>query len=199
MLAVGLLSPVRAHEAFANYIWHRVELKADARHFDVTVELTFFEEWSARERVRMDLDGDGRIGRTELVNYTRQLADSVKTQLDVLIAGRRLALVPLYDPEVDLLTRDEVGRWHHQLTLRFFATLPKVLAGEAEVVVEDRLWLEAPRLGELKVASDAREQLKADPVSDRAPMPSGSGVAAPLRFTARYAPRSTERPDAFKP
>ncbi len=58
-----------AHDVYTAYIQHRVHLSVGANHLDVTVDLTFFEEWSARERGRIDADGDGQVGRSETQSY----------------------------------------------------------------------------------------------------------------------------------
>jgi hypothetical protein len=171
-----------AHDAFMEFVWHRVELGVNARHVDVTVELTFFEDWSERERQRMDADQDGRIRKDELEKYAAQLSATVNKAVHLTIAGRPVTLVPLYDPEVNLLGRDTVQRSHHQLTLRFFAALPAGLPPSEAIVVEDRLWPAARCLGELKTASGSR--LEAGEVTERAP--AGAATSRPLRFTARY-------------
>ena len=88
-IITNLISSADAHDLFAEYIQHRVKLSVSARHVDVIVELTFFEDWSARERQRMDEDGDGRIRRVEMGNYVSNLAASLNTRVGVLMGGRR--------------------------------------------------------------------------------------------------------------
>src|SRR5688572_18016552 len=100
---VAVLSAVRAHDAFAEYVWHRVEIAAGTRQVDVTLKLTFFEEWSERERRQMDADRDGAISRSEVESYSANLTEGMKSRVTLTVAGQRLALIPLYAPEVDLL------------------------------------------------------------------------------------------------
>jgi hypothetical protein len=142
-IVTGLWLPVAAHDIFTNYVQHSVHLTVGARHLDLTLDLTFFEEWSARERQLMDADTNGRITRSELESYLKQRAAQLSRQVKVRVAGRELPLVPLYDPEVDLMANDQTGPGHHRLRLCFFAPTPPDLRTGDEIVVEDSLWLRA--------------------------------------------------------
>ena len=157
-----MISSADAHDLFASISSIDGKLSVSARHVDVIVELTFFEDWSARERQRMDEDGDGRIRRVEMGNYVSNLAASLNTRVGVLMGGRRVALALLYAPEVDLLGRDTVGRGHHQLMLHFFAPTPGGLTVGTEIVVEDRLWPEARAVGAFQAAGVGNCLLEVD-------------------------------------
>jgi hypothetical protein len=184
-LLAALIPCAPAHDAFAEYVWHRVEISAGPRQIDVTVKLTFFEEWSERERRRMDLDRDGRIARAEIEHYIAGLVNALNSQVTLFVAGRRVALVPLYAPEVDLLGSAGVVRAHHRLTLHYFATVPPELTPGAAIVVEDRLWPEALCFGEIDATAVAGGgALKVAGVTDREALP--DGVETPLRFSANY-------------
>lgn len=135
-----------AHDVLTNFVQHNVHLSLDAHHLDLTVDLTFFEEWSARERKAMDADANGRITRAELGAYLKNIAPQLSKQLGLRIAGRESLLVPLYDPEIDLLGNDSTGHAHHRLRLFYFTSTPSSLRSGDEIVVEDRLWPEAKAL-----------------------------------------------------
>jgi len=146
-LVIGLRPPAEAHDLLTNAIQHSVHLTVGARHIDLTLDLVFFEEWSARERRTMDADGNGRITRAELEAYRKRLAPQLSGPVTLRVAGRELPLSPLYDPEVDLLANDQTGPGHHRLRLFCFAPTPPTLRAGDELVVEDRLWPEAEVLG----------------------------------------------------
>ncbi len=146
-IVIGLCHTVGAHDLFTNYVQHSVQLTAGARHLDLTLDLTFFEEWSARERQAMDTDSNGRITRPELESYLKQLAPRLSQQVKLRVAGRELPLIPLYDPEVDLMADDKTGSGHHRLRLFYFAPPPPALNAGDELVVEDSLWPGAKILG----------------------------------------------------
>jgi hypothetical protein len=139
-----------AHDLFTNYVQHSVHLTVGASYCDLELDLTFFEEWSTRERAAMDADGNGRITRSEVESYVKRLAPELARQVKLGVAGRELALVPLYAPEVDLLGSDRVGPAHHRLRLFFFVPTPTPLHADDEIVVEDLLWPEARALGVLE-------------------------------------------------
>ncbi|MEI2722388.1 MAG: hypothetical protein V9H26_02255 [Verrucomicrobiota bacterium] len=147
---IGGWQSVAAHDLFTNYVQHCVQLTVGARHLDLTVDLTFFEEWSARERQTMDANPNGRITRSELEAYLKPLAARLSGQVKLRVAGHELPLALLYDPEVDLMTNDQTGPGHHRLRLFYFAPTPTTLRAEDEIVVEDRLWPEAKLLGTLQ-------------------------------------------------
>jgi hypothetical protein len=135
-----------AHDVLTNFVQHSLHLTLGAHHLDLRVDLTFFEEWSARERKAMDADGNGRIARLELESYLKKLAPEISRQLALRVAGREVPLVLLYDPEIDLLGGENTGPAHHRLRLYFFASTPSTLRSSDEIVVEDRLWPEAKAL-----------------------------------------------------
>jgi len=137
---IGLGPNAVAHDLFAAFVQHSVRVTVGARYIDLTLDLTFFEEPSVRERVVMDADANGHITRSELESYVRKLAPQLAEQVDLRVAGQEVPLVPLYDPEVDLLGNDKVGLAHHRLRLFFFAPTPAALRADADIVVEDLLW-----------------------------------------------------------
>lgn len=149
-IAISLPHAAAAHDVFTAYIQHSVLLTVGARYSDLELDLTFFEEWSARERAAMDADANGRITRSEVESYVKKLAPELARQVKLRVAGRELALVPLYAPEVDLLGNDRVGPAHHRLRLFFFVQTPTPLHVDDEFVVEDCLWPAAKALGVLQ-------------------------------------------------
>jgi hypothetical protein len=145
LAAIGLSPLAEAHDVFRAYVQHAVHIAIGAQHVDLTLELTFFEEWSTRERRIMDADATGIISQAELESYVRKLAPQLAKALKLRVAGRDLPMVPLYDPEVDLLANHKVGEAHHRLRLFFFAPTPILHEGD-EIVVEEHLWPEAKAL-----------------------------------------------------
>lgn len=146
-ILIGARHPAAAHDVLGACVQHGVHLTVGAQHIDLTLDLTFFEEWSARERAVMDTDASGHISRAETESYLKKLAPHLSQQVKLRVAGRELELAPLYDPEIDLLANDEVGPAHHRLRLFFFAPTLTGLRADDEIVVEDRLWPAAKVLG----------------------------------------------------
>jgi hypothetical protein len=139
-LVVVLPRIARAHDRLGSFVQHTVCLSAGAQHLDVTLDLTFFEAWSGRERKAMDTDGSSSITRSEQEAYLKGIEASAGRQVKLFVGGRELPLALLYPPEIDLLADNRVGPAHHRLRLCFFATTPANLRAGDEIVVEDRLW-----------------------------------------------------------
>ena len=143
LLAGLLLASTRiaqAHDVLGSCVQHAVHLAVGAQHMDVTLDLTFFEQWSASERAAMDTDGNGAITRSEQEAYLKRVGTNACQQVKLFVAGRELPLAPLYDPELDLLGNSRVGSAHHRLRLLFFVATPAGLRAGDEIVVEDNLW-----------------------------------------------------------
>jgi hypothetical protein len=151
-----------AHEQLAAFIQHHVHLAVGKRYIDVTVDLTFFEEWSARERLAMDANRDGRITRAESEAYLKKLAPDLARQVRLRVAGRELDLAPLYEPELDLLGANQTGPARHRLRLWFFGPTPANLRPSDDIVIEDRLWSQAQALGTLE--AEGQDGCALDPV-----------------------------------
>jgi hypothetical protein len=166
-----------AHDLFTAYVQHRVHLAVGARHLDLTLDLTFFEEWSARERLAMDADADGRITRTEVESYLKDLSAGLSQQVKLRVAGREVLLAPLYDPELDLLGNDQAIPGHHRLHLFFFAPTPATLRSGDEIVIEDRLWPEAKMLATVAAAGRDGSELEAEQPRDPGFVPLRPGEA----------------------
>ena len=187
-LALGGPRDSTAHEPLAACVQHRLQLTVGARYLDLTLDLTFFEEWSARERRAMDADGNGRITRSESEAYLKKLAPVLAQQLRLRVAGRELELVPLYDPELDLLVSNQTGPGHHRLRLWFFASPAALRAGD-EIVVEDGLWPQAPALATLQVEGRDGCALEAGTPGDPGFAPALPGQARLFHARCLKAPR----------
>ena len=175
--ASGLRRDATAHDLFAAYVQHSVHLTVGARHIDLTLDLTFFEEPSLRERVLMDADANGHITRSELESYVRKLAPQLAEQVVLRVAGQEVPLVPLYDPAIDLLGNVKVGPAHHRLRLFFFSPTPKALRADADIVVEDLLWPDSKALGTLQAEGRDGCALETEKTSDPSFAPASGGEA----------------------
>ncbi len=164
---MGLQQRAAPHDFFTGYIQHSVLITVGVRYIDLEIDLTFFEEWSARERTAMDADASGRITRAESESYAKKLESELCQTVTLRLAGRELGLSPLYPPELDLLGNDRTGPAHHRLKLFFFVPTPAVLRAGDEMVVEDRLWPRAKAFGTLQ--SEGRDDCAVDTVNSSDP------------------------------
>jgi hypothetical protein len=176
-LIAGGPRDLAAHESLAACVQHRIHLTVGQRYIDLTLDLTFFEEWSARERRAMDADGDGRITRSESESYLKRLAPALAQQLKLRVGGRAVDLVPLYEPELDLLGSSQTGPAHHRLRLWFFGSTPPALRAGDEIVVEDCLWPQAKALRTFQLEGHDGFALEMIKARDPGFAPTGPGEA----------------------
>lgn len=181
--SLASLPPAHGHEVFTGFVQHQLRLVAGARHLDVTLDLTFFEDGSEHEREHLDADGDGRIRRPEIDAYLRQLEPALPEKVRLVVAGQRVPLLSLDAPRLDLLGNDRTGRGHHRLSVFLFAPTPAGLKPGDEVVIEDRLWPDLRALGALAVEGKDGARFEVRAPADPFFPPARPGEAR--RFTAR--------------
>jgi hypothetical protein len=112
--------------------------------------------------------------------------------VSLTIGGRAVALVSLYDPELDLLDVRTIAPAHHVLRLFFFARTPDGMAAGDEIELTDRLWAGAPTLavsratgsGGVGVASNTRVQSAASPAASAGVVSRARVLAMPERPSA---------------
>lgn len=183
-----------AHDLFTAYIQHRVAITVGAKHVDVTLQLTFFEDSSEHEREHLDTNGDGRVSRAEVEASLREAGPKFAQAVKLRVAGKPVDLTPLFAPELDLLGNDRVGRGHHCLTLHFFAPTPADLAAGTELVVEDRLWPGARALGAVQAKGKDGCRLEAVSRSDPAFPPAREGEAREFKAQIVIPPQAQSAP-----
>jgi hypothetical protein len=194
---LGLLTVLQtgwAHDLFAEYVRHHVRLQAQSNHIDLTLELTFFEESSARERQQMDLNGDGRVLKSELRAYVRALSGALTNKVNLCLGGKPLSLIPLYAPEIDLLGYHGLGHAHHRLTLYYFAVLPPEVGDGAVLEVSDRLWSGQPALMTAEAAGAGGFSLRPVIVTDPMIARLREDESRVIRFSVEEAPSSGSVP-----
>ena len=156
LVAVGVVTGAVAvaHESSSHSVRHDVLITAGPRNIDVQVELTFYEGLSMQERTRMDADEDSRISRAEAESYVAELAGVVRDAVVLRIDGRALPLLPLHEPELDLLGRKRPTAHPHRLRLSFFARTPAWFAEGSVITVEEGLWAEKPSIRSIDAVGD---------------------------------------------
>ena len=190
--AVALLSLAPSssgHAVFMTYINHRATITVGPRDIDVELELTFYEVRSMAERRRMDADHDGLITRNEVCAYLKRISADLDAGLRLTIGGRAVDLVPLYDPELDLLGVNEIAPCHHVLRLFYFARTPSWLKAGDEIVLDDFLWSQTAALRSFSVTGRGEYRLAAS--ADANAATGGSGPRGPLVMKARCLAAST--------
>jgi len=148
LLVMFLAAPplALAHESFEAYVRHDALITARPSNLDIQIDLTFYRTPSLEERRGMDGNGDGRITSAEVKDYLAEIAASVRERIALRVDGRSVALVPMYEPEVDLLGQDSPTPHPHVMRILLFARTPDWLAEGSVIALEDGLWAEKPSI-----------------------------------------------------
>lgn len=150
---------VCAHPSLSEYVHHRILVMTRPNNMDVTFEITFYGEHAQVERLRMDNDRDGRISGMEKQGYLKEIATETETSSYLEFDGKRVDLVPLYAPELDLLDDTGAGDHPHLLRLQYFARTTESLTAEPPLQIASELWIEAPALVTVEIATDDGKSL----------------------------------------
>jgi hypothetical protein len=140
-----------AHVFLRNYIQHRVLITVGPAYIDVTLDLTFYENSSRKERLLMDKNHDGRVSNAEAQAYLNARAEAFERSLAVSVDDKPLELVPLYESTLDLMGDTRVGPHSHALRLYFFARTPPTLGPGSVLTLNDHLWADTGALRLIEV------------------------------------------------
>lgn len=133
-----------AHPELGDYLQHRIAIEAKGDHLNLTVEITFDAGRSQEERKKIDTNKNATISESERKAYLNQLEADIDGQLKLKINDKPVALVALYDPELDLFDSRELQRHPHLLRLSFFANAA-CEPGDVITVI-DGLWSSEPAI-----------------------------------------------------
>jgi hypothetical protein len=158
-------SDAHAHAILMTFIRHEAKVVVGPRNIDIVLELTFYEYPSLAERRRMDRNHDDSISPEEVAGYLASLADTLRDGVTVSVDDRPVQVIPLYDPQVDLLGASSVAPSHHLLRLSYFARTPDWLHASSRIRAECRLWPETPRIDVLNAAGSDGIQIVPDDAS----------------------------------
>ncbi|MFB3785667.1 MAG: hypothetical protein ACE15F_04785 [bacterium] len=133
-----------SHQPFAAYIQHQAELRVSTQTIDIELELTFHNVLALSEREVLDADGDEQISRREIGLYLTARAEEFARNLSVLINQRPVAVIPLYEPRLDLLADTRVAPTPLILLLHHFCRVPEGIGSGWTVELDDRLFPHEP-------------------------------------------------------
>ena len=164
----GTVASVSAHPSPRHVVQHRVVVAVGPAYIDVTLDLTFHEHASAAERARLDGNHDGRISRPEVASHLAASEDAFEKGLTLTLDDAPVELVPLADPELDLMGEDGVRPRAHALRLSYFARTPPALGPGAVLALRDTLWPEASALRSIEIGTTGGFRCAPLPLRDAA-------------------------------
>jgi hypothetical protein len=144
LLACLLSSSALAHISRSHFMEQRTLISVSPTNIDVDIGFMFYAPLSAPERKRMDRDGDGRLSPVEIGSFLRDVQALAQEDLALFVDGRRIPLVPLYEPALDLGTALAATGQPHAVRLSFFARTPPWLIPGSLVRLETSLWNDLP-------------------------------------------------------
>jgi hypothetical protein len=161
------LPKASAHPSLRDAIQHRAVIAIGASHIDVTLDLTFYEHASAVERGRMDADHDGGISPAEVQLYLDAQAQALEEGLTLTLDDKPLDLVPLDDPQLDLIGEARVRPHTPGGRLSFFARTPPSLAPGSVLALKDGLWPDTAALRSIEIRGGPGFRFSSVPVRER--------------------------------
>jgi hypothetical protein len=172
-----------------DHVEHQVQVDVGPENIDLVIELRFNEVPSLGERRRMDLDRNGLISDAEQQGYLRRAASRCADAFRLTWRDRPLDLIPLYDPQLDLLGVTGVSPNHHVLRLYYFARTPAGLSPGDRLVVDDRAWPGPPALRLFSAGGKDGLRLQSVQGSSTQPGPDATGSTTAGEITIVEAPR----------
>lgn len=183
-----------AHPVLMSHVRHEAHVEIDPVNIDITLRLTLHEVSALAERRRMDTDGDGVISTGERDRYLVAMHALIRDGLILVVDGRPVRAIPLYEPRVDLLGVKQVTPGHILLETVHFARTPDWLRPGSEIRLADRFWPQNPSIATVEAVGRDGVELEVDRTRGAtAPSPTVIGklpaVGAPhARTTDAYRP-----------
>ncbi|MCC6699121.1 MAG: hypothetical protein IT365_26085 [Candidatus Hydrogenedentes bacterium] len=147
-LIAGVLCvlPAVGHVALEQYLQQRVSAVVSPKNIDLTIEFTFTSAASLAERLAMDKDQNGKLSKDERRAYLDAIARKVEDAVTMAVDGVECAVIPLYDPELDLLGSRDLEEHPHTVRLYFFTRTPASFRKGSTILVDNALWADVPVL-----------------------------------------------------
>jgi len=160
ILALGCLVPsyAFAHTSLEAYVRETIGISVGGQNIDIKIQFSFPSELSLKERRTMDRDGNGKLSKEEKALYLDGVQRQVDELLQLSINGKRAALIPLADPEIDLEDAPDVEKHLHELRLSYFARVPQDFGVGSTIALDSGLWTIAPLM--VSVATEGVEGVR---------------------------------------
>ena len=154
--------PVGAHPELTTSVRHRAQLVVGPKNVDVTVELTLGEVPAFAERLLMDGNRNGTVDEQEVQAYLDEHSETLQQAVSLMVAGKPVELLFLYDPEIELGSEQTAVAAHLVVRLFYFARTPGELKAGDELVLADRLWSHSPSLVSFHAVGDNGVEIAAE-------------------------------------
>lgn len=155
-LAAGFaFAEADAHPSLEHYLQFNAKSVFHEDLLDTYFDIGFNGERAQAERQAMDADADGSIGAEESADYLLKLESGLPKLLRMRLDGAFLALMPLYDAELDFAEEKLVGAFPFTLRLSFFARVPRLSRPPRQLVADISFFPDTPALLSWNVSREA--------------------------------------------
>jgi hypothetical protein len=144
LLAFLVSSTTLAHISRSHFVEQRTWISVSPTNIDIDIGFRFYAPLSVPERKRIDGDGDGQLSPEEIGAFLRGVQSQAQENLALSVDGRRIPLIPLYEPALDLGTALVATGHPHAVRLSFFARTPPWLIQGSLIRLENSLWKDFP-------------------------------------------------------
>lgn len=189
------VASVVAHPQLMTSVRHRTAIEVSRQNIDVFVELTVGEIPAFAERLVLDNNQDGQIAASEVADYFNEQSEALRQAVNLSIAGQRVELLFLYEPEVDWGAEGRSLASQLVFRLFYFARLPQRLQAGDEIVLEDRLWAHAPSLASYHATGQDGVELVAETTASTLASTPGDKQPLVMRVRCLAAAAATGDPD----
>ena len=132
------------HDFQERLIQHQLQVKVSPINIDLHLELGFFGDRAAQERLLMDLDSNGQINFNEESTYLRKLVLSIRNKIYVKLGKHRLPTTLLFYPRMNLIINRDVKPLPLKITVSFFARTPSSISPKTPLIIENRVFKTQP-------------------------------------------------------
>ena len=155
------------HDSQERFIQHRFHVEVSPQNVDLHLELSFFGDRAIQERLRMDLDSDGRISLREERAYLRELASSIHHKIRMTLVGQPLPALLLFYPHLDLVDSRHVKPLPLKIEVSFFARTPSWFSPQTPLTVESEILTDQPAIRTVTANGKDGIEATADSVQNR--------------------------------
>ncbi|GMV99480.1 MAG: hypothetical protein AMXMBFR84_06190 [Candidatus Hydrogenedentota bacterium] len=186
MAFVAVAFDASAHEELERYIQQRVMAEVSRENIDFTLEILFTSPASVRERKRIDANHDGALDKAERKAYLESALTKLESDVRFQIDMEAVNIVPLGEPELDLLDSKDMEAHPHVLRFRFFARTPGSFRGGSVLQLDSRLFVDEPCLVSVSVQGKGGIQMSVSPTEGLKRAAEDEEGICLLKATCRY-------------
>ena len=166
LLHLHPLQNLWGHDFQERFIQHQLQVQVSPINIDLHLELGFFGDRAAQERLLMDLDSNGQINLNEESTYLRRLVLSIRNKIYVKLGKHRLPTPLLFYPKMNLIINRDVKPLPLKITVSFFARTPSPISPKIPLIIENRVFKNQPAVHNVIANGTDGMHVRLDPIQN---------------------------------